>query len=37
MLNLAGGDCVDDLKTLEADQGWCRIVQACQTLGRAPC
>jgi len=27
LLNLAGGDCVDDLRILEADQGFCRILQ----------
>ena len=25
LLNLAGGDCVEDLRVLEADQGFCRI------------
>ena len=27
MLNLAGGDCVDDLRTLEADEGFCRVLR----------
>ena len=27
LLALAGGDCVDDLKVLEADQGFCRILE----------
>ncbi len=24
MLNIAGGDCMDDLKTLEGDEGFCQ-------------
>ena len=27
LLNLAGGDCVDDLNILEADEGFCRILR----------
>lgn len=27
LLNLAGGECVDDLRILEADRGFCRILQ----------
>ncbi len=27
LLNLAGGDCVEDLETLEADEGFCRVVR----------
>ena len=27
LLNLAGGECVDDLHILEADQGFCRILR----------
>ena len=27
LLNLAGGDCVEDLRLLEADEGFCRIVE----------
>jgi hypothetical protein len=27
LLALAGGDCVDDLKVLEADEGFCRILK----------
>ena len=27
LLNLAGGDCVDDLDILEADEGFCRVLQ----------
>jgi hypothetical protein len=33
MLNLAGGECVDDLKILEADHGFCRIMETCLTHG----
>ena len=27
LLNLTGGDCVDDLRILEADRGFCRILE----------
>ena len=27
LLNLAGGDCVEDLKILEADEGFCRVLR----------
>ena len=27
LLALAGGDCVDDLKILEADEGFCRLLE----------
>jgi len=27
LLNLAGGDCVDDIKTLEADDGFCEVLK----------
>src|SRR5512135_791185 len=27
LLSLAGGDCVDDLKILEADEGFCRLLE----------
>jgi hypothetical protein len=27
LLNLAGGDCVEDLKVLEADEGFCRVLR----------
>jgi hypothetical protein len=27
LLNLAGGDCVDDLRILEADEGFCKVVR----------
>ncbi len=33
LLNLAGGDCVDDLKILEADQGFCAILDKAETHG----
>jgi post-segregation antitoxin (ccd killing protein) len=33
MLNLAGGDCVDDLMRLEEDEGFCRILQRVETHG----
>ncbi len=28
LLNLAGGDCVDDLDILEADEGFCRVLRS---------
>jgi hypothetical protein len=30
LLNLAGGDCIDDLAHLEADKGLCRLVRWCE-------
>jgi hypothetical protein len=33
LLNLAGGDCVDDLRVLEADQGFCRILERVELQG----
>lgn len=33
MLNLAGGDCVDDIEKLEGDEGFCRIVRKAETYG----
>ena len=33
LLNLAGGNCVDDLRILEADQGFCRILQRIELKG----
>lgn len=33
LLNLAGGDCVDDLKILEADQGFCAILDKTEIHG----
>lgn len=34
LLNLAGGDCVEDLRVLEADEGFCRILRDVETFGR---
>ncbi len=33
LLNLTGGDCVDDLQQLESDEGFCRIVRQSETFG----
>lgn len=33
LLNLAGGDCVDDLNILEADEGFCRILRRVELHG----
>jgi hypothetical protein len=33
VLNLAGGDCVDDMKILEKDQGFCRVLSRVETKG----
>ncbi len=33
LLNLAGGDCVDDLKILEADEGFCKIMRKSEMYG----
>jgi hypothetical protein len=33
MLNLAGGDCVEDLKVLEKDKGFCEILRQVETHG----
>src|SRR5512136_1142519 len=33
LLNLAGGDCVDDIKVLEKDEGFCRILGQVETKG----
>lgn len=33
MLNLAGGDCVDDLRTLEGDEGFCRVLERAELYG----
>lgn len=27
LLNLSGGDCVDDLRVLEGDEGFCRVLR----------
>jgi Transposase DDE domain group 1 len=34
LLNLAGGDCVDDLRVLEGDEGLCRILREVEDCGR---
>jgi hypothetical protein len=34
VLNLAGGDCVDDLRVLEADEGFCRVLREVEFYGR---
>jgi hypothetical protein len=33
LLNLAGGDCVDDLKVLEKDRGFCEVLRKTETHG----
>ena len=33
LLNLAGGDCVDDIKTLEADDGFCEVLKKAEMHG----
>jgi hypothetical protein len=33
LLNLAGGDCVDDLKLLEKDEGFCKVLSRVETKG----
>ena len=33
LLNLAGGDCVSDLKALSGDDGFCRILKSIQVKG----
>jgi hypothetical protein len=33
LLNLAGGDCVEDLKVLEADEGFCRVLRKARLHG----
>jgi hypothetical protein len=33
LLNLAGGDCVDDLKILEKDEGFCKVLGRVETKG----
>ena len=33
LLNLAGGDCVDDIKVLEADDGFCEILKKAELQG----
>jgi hypothetical protein len=34
LLNLAGGDCVEDLGLLEGDEGFCRILREVEHWGR---
>lgn len=34
LLNLAGGDCVDDLRVLEGDEGFCRVLRELEFYGR---
>ena len=34
LLNLAGGDCVDDLKVIEGDEGFCRVLRELEHYGR---
>lgn len=34
LLNLAGGDCVEDLRTLEGDEGFGRVLMRCELAGR---
>jgi len=33
LLNLAGGDCVDDLRILEKDEGFCKVLRRVETKG----
>ncbi|MDD5501753.1 MAG: IS1380 family transposase [Candidatus Omnitrophica bacterium] len=33
LLNLAGGDCVDDIKMLEADEGFCELLKKAELYG----
>ncbi len=33
LLNLAGGECIDDLRILEADEGFCRILRRIELKG----
>lgn len=34
LLNLAGGDCVDDVQVLEGDEGFCRVLREVEFYGR---
>jgi hypothetical protein len=36
LLNLAGGDCIDDLEVLEKDAGFCRVFRKAETHGLSP-
>lgn len=33
-LNVAGGDCVDDVRVLESDEGFCRFLREIEGYGR---
>src|SRR4030066_1159569 len=33
LLNLAGGDCVDDIRILEKDEGFCKVLSRVETKG----
>ena len=33
LLNLAGGDCVDDLERLEGDDGFCKVLRRIEQKG----
>lgn len=33
LLNLAGGDCVDDMNILEKDEGFCKVLQRVELKG----
>jgi hypothetical protein len=33
LLNLAGGDCVDDVKIIEADDGFCEVLKKAEIHG----
>ncbi len=33
LLNLAGGDCVDDIRILEKDEGFCKVLNRVETKG----
>src|SRR5271157_5300748 len=35
LLNLAGGDCVDDLRVLEGDEGLCQVLKEVEHWGRS--
>ena len=33
LLNIAGGDCVDDMNILEKDEGFCKVLQRVELMG----
>jgi hypothetical protein len=37
LLNVAGGDCVDDLRVLESDEVLCRVLREVEDWGRTGC